>query len=98
LYNHVSAGQEYNLCKFTALSQFILFSYLPVRSFEHVMFVLAPFSSEPANLPHISASLPIIPFLAGVLLTKTRAFMNWSPQQLTLLSNKKHKLIKPSNH
>jgi hypothetical protein len=41
-------------------------------------------------LPHRSASLPMIPFLAGVLLTKTRAFLNRSPQQLTLLSKKKH--------
>jgi hypothetical protein len=49
----------------------------------------APFSDGPVYLPHRSASLPMIPFLAGVLLTKTRAFLNRSPQQLTLLSKKK---------
>jgi hypothetical protein len=50
----------------------------------------APFSNGPVYLPHRSASLPMILFLAGVLLTKTRAFFNRSPRQLTLLSNTNH--------
>jgi hypothetical protein len=55
----------------------------------------APFSDGPVYLPHRSASLPMIPFSAGVLLTKTRAFLNRKPQQLTLLSKT---INKSSNH
>jgi hypothetical protein len=52
----------------------------------------------PVNFPHRSASLPMIPFLAGVLLTKKRAFLNRSPQQLNLLSNTNHQIINSSKY
>jgi hypothetical protein len=58
------------------------------------MVSIAPVFDGPVNLPHRSASLPIIPFLAAVLLTKTRAFLNRSPPQSSLLSKTNHQIIK----
>jgi hypothetical protein len=90
LYNQVSVGWEHKLCKCTTLSHFIVSSYLPVCGLEHVIVSIASVFDGPVNLPHRSASLPMMPFLAEVLLTKTRAFLNRFPQQSRLLSKTNH--------
>jgi hypothetical protein len=56
------------------------------------MVVVAPVFAGPLYLPHRSASLPMIPFSAGVLPTKTRTFLNRFAGMTTsgLLSNTNH--------